>query len=146
MSPEENKAVIRRLVDEVWNRANLDAVEELVAPEYGQQGTVSGPSGLRKNLEGLRTARPDLQYTIDDLVAEGDRVVLRWHSTGTHTGPAQLPLVAEPLAPTGKTITVRGMTVFRLAEGKLVEFWALQDRLAWFEQLGLVPASGQTPA
>lgn len=129
---EENKRNVGKLF-ETFNKGDLGLVDELVAPEYvGPQGD-RGPAGFKGVVVGLRTAFPDLHYTVDDLVAEGDRVAVRWHWTGTHRAPFR----AFP--PTGKTVSNTGAGLFWFKEGKIVAAALETDRLGFLEQIGAVP-------
>jgi steroid delta-isomerase-like uncharacterized protein len=142
MSTEDNKAVARRAFD-VINTGNLDVVDELIAPEYlySAPGTpeVRGPEGWKQLISMYRAAFPDLHMTVDDVLAEGDKVAVRWSATGTHRGE----LMGIP--PTGKRVTVTGMIMSRCAGGKFVEEHEIFDSLGMLQQLGAVPtAAGST--
>ena len=121
MSAADNKAVIRRLYNEVFQGWHLSVIDDLVAPDFvGHEmpaGTPPGPEGFRQFYARLRSAFPDLRYTIDDLLAEGDKVVVRWTWSCTHAG------VFRGIVPTGRRATVTGMAIYRLAGGKIVERW-----------------------
>lgn len=133
-----NKQIARRLIDEVWGKRNLDAIDELVSPDYvGHEPTqpkpIRGPAGFREFVGVYLTAFPDGRITIEDQVAEGDRVATRWTGRGTHTGDLM------GITPTGKEVTVSGLTIDRLADGKIVESWQLFDALGMLVQLGAIP-------
>jgi predicted ester cyclase len=140
MSVEENKALIRRLYDEVFLKWNLDVVDELIGPEFvGHEmppGTPGGPGGFKQFYGLIRSAFPDLRYAVDDLIAEGDKVVVRWTWQCTHKGDFR------GIAPTGKRASVTGMAIYRIASGKCVERWVELDLLGLLEQLGAVPTPG----
>jgi len=141
MSSEENKALVRRFYEEVFNQKQLDRAGEFVAPDYLDHGAVPGQG---PGLEGAKQQRwamyfaaiPDLHATIDDMVAEGDKVVVRYTAEGTQLG--QLP----GIPPTGKRFRTSGISVYRLAEGKLAEQWEQADMLGLMQQLGVLPARG----
>lgn len=137
MSEEENKALVRRLLEEVYNRGNLDAAEELVAQDYVRHGgpadRVSGPEGYKGAISALRSAFPDYELTIEDLVAEGDKVVTRYAERGTHRGEFM------GLAPEGKRVEVTGIGVQRVSGGRLAEEWVEADLLGLMRQLGVLP-------
>jgi steroid delta-isomerase-like uncharacterized protein len=141
MATEANKANARRFVDEVVNGGNLALIDELLAPDFVNQ---SAPPGVPPNREGaktffemLRGAFPDLHVTIDDQIAEGDRVVLRTTNHGTMNGEfAGMP-------PSGKSATWAAIHIVRFANGKEVEHWAVDDRLSMLQQLGFAEAPGQ---
>ena len=143
MSVEENKAVARRVVEELFNHTgNLDAAEELFAPNY--VGHVAGfedlhgAEAVKQFAATERQAFPDLQNTIEDLIAEGDKVVTFYRARGTHQGESE---AFGP--PTGNQIEVTGMVIQRFAEGRIVEDWTVFDALGMMQQLGLVPQAGQ---
>src|SRR6266516_2389300 len=123
MSTEDNKALSRRLFQEFWDQKNLAVADELLAANHVDH-TPGSPPGLPPGPEGLKqfaavyfTAFPDLRITIDDLVAEGDKVVTRWTTRATHQGD----LMGIP--PTGKQVTITGITIDRIAGGKIAETW-----------------------
>jgi predicted ester cyclase len=131
---DENKKNVETLF-ETFNRGDLGSIDGLVGPEYvGAQGD-RGPAGFRTVVVGLRNAFPDLHYTIDDLLAVGDQVAIRWHWTGTHKAPFRA------FAATGKPVSNTGMGIFRLRDGKVVEAVLETDRLGFLEQIGAVPAN-----
>jgi steroid delta-isomerase-like uncharacterized protein len=138
MSAEENKAVLRREVEELYNHTgNLDAVEELFSPEYvsyeSTSGETRGIEGARQFAATFRQAFPDLECTIEDMIAEGDKVVMRFRGSGTHRGETE---AFGP--PTGKQMEISGITIKRLSEGKIVEAWTNFDALGMMEQLGVI--------
>lgn len=141
MSTEDNKALVRRFYEEIFNRGNMAVVDELCTANYlfhDPTGPVQGPEGFKQFATMYRTAFPDLHITIDDAIAEGDKVVARTTGRGTHKGE----LMGIP--PTGKQIAVSGMTISRIVNGKAEETWANYDALGMLQQLGVVPAPGQT--
>jgi steroid delta-isomerase-like uncharacterized protein len=133
---ERNKDVIRRLLAEVDRGA--DVVDAFYAPDYvdhtpsALRALAPGREGVRQAFAMFQRAFPDTRHTIEDLVAEGDRVVARIHARGTHTGE----LFGHP--PTGQVVTLSGISIYRLAEGKIVERWTEQGQ-GILEQLGLEP-------
>ncbi|NIO68070.1 MAG: ester cyclase [Anaerolineae bacterium] len=138
MSVEENKAIFRRIVEEGFNKGNLAIVDELVATNHvNHTDNVHGPEEYKQFITMYRTAFPDLHMTIEDQIAEGDKVVNRWTSRGTHKGD----LMGIP--PTGKQTTVTGMYVARIIGGKIVEEWGNFDALGMMQQIGVVPPPGQ---
>jgi len=133
-----NKEIVRRVVDGVWRDRNLTIVDELVAPDYvghdpTQPEPIRGLEGFKQFVGMYQSAFHDAAVTIDDQIAEGDQVVTRWTGRGTHTGELM------GIAPTGKEVTVSGITVSRLADGKIAEEWELMDALGMLVQLGAVP-------
>lgn len=138
MSRQENVAIVNRYMEEVWNEGNLDAVDELLAEEY-VHGTP--PPGMRPDREGfkqyvamMREAFPDLSQTVEDTVAEGDKVVQRWTGRGTHTGALM------GTSPTGTEVTIRGISIYRISGGKIARDWTIVDLLGLMQQLGVVPS------
>jgi steroid delta-isomerase-like uncharacterized protein len=140
MSSEDNKAIARRFYAEVWNGGNMDTADELIAGDFvdhaAPPGVASGLAGAKQVFTLYRTAFPDLQLSVDDLIAEGDRVVARWSSSGTHQGE----LMGIP--PTGKQVKITGIDLFRFSGGKLAEHWGVFDQLAMLQQIGAVPSPG----
>jgi steroid delta-isomerase-like uncharacterized protein len=134
MSSEANKALIRRHFAEIWNQRRLDVADELVAPSYHSHfpvpGQPSGIAGFKYAVQFLHSSFPDLTIAIDDLIAEGDRVVARLTARGTHQG------AFRGIPPTGRTVTWTGIRIFRIANGKIVEHWANWDDLGLLQQLG----------
>jgi steroid delta-isomerase-like uncharacterized protein len=121
MTIETNKSLIRRFLDEVYNKGNLALADELVAPNYTSHNELNievlGPDGIKKAAMMQRTAFPDLVTSVDDLIAEGDKVVVRGHDQGTH----HAAFMGFP--PTGKRFTITWIDIFRIEKGKIVEAW-----------------------
>lgn len=140
MSTETNKAIIRRFFEEAFGKGNLAVVDEIVAPDQvnGGPGALpempSGPEGSKMLITTYRSAFPDLHFTIDEQIAEGNTVVTRWTAHGTHNGE----LAGIPA--TGKRTTVVGLGVDRIENGKIVESWGLFDQFGMLQQLGVIPA------
>ena len=138
MSTEENKAIVRRVNDEVWSEGHLDVIDELIADDFvatvvGAPEQIRGPQGFREFVVMYRTAFPDLRITVDEQVAEGETIVTRWTATGTNEGE----LMGIPA--TGKQATTAGININRISGGKLVEGWGLFDQLGLLQQIGAVP-------
>ena len=136
---DENKAIVRRSIEEVWTEGNLSIADELFSEHYTHHDPSTldfgqGPEGEKKRVMFYRTAFPDLQFTIEDMISEGETVTCRWSSTGTHQGPLSM------IAPSGRKVSVSGMTFARLAGGKIIEGWVNWDTLSLLQQLGVVPA------
>ncbi|HEX2713926.1 MAG TPA: ester cyclase [Candidatus Acidoferrales bacterium] len=132
----ENKALVRRWVEEMWNKGNLAVAEELFAPTYVAHDPSTpdlgrGPEREKKAATLYRTAFPDLRLTIDDLIAEGETVVTRWTARGTHKGELR------GISPTGKPFTVTGISILRVSGGKTTEAWTNWDALGLTQQLGI---------
>lgn len=141
MSKENNKALVRRFYEEVFNQKKRAAIDEFSDPNYVDH---TAPPGLPAGIEGQKqligmylTAFPDLHLTVEDMIAEGDKVVSRWSGSGTHQGKFM------GIPPTGKQGTVTGIEIIRIAGSKFVEHWMELDALGLLQQLGVVPAPGQ---
>ncbi len=140
MSVEENKAIERRFTEELFNKGNLAAVDELVATNFvahiGIPGVTPDREGLKQFVTINRTAFPDFHSTIEDIIAEGDKTVQRFTARGTHKGEFM------GIPPTGKQVTITGIAIDRIAGGKIVENWVNMDMLGMMVQLGVVPPPG----
>ena len=134
MSSEHNKAIIRRFYDEVINQNNLAALDGLLGDHYVSHDLPSDPAALKGFINGMHTAFPDGQMTIDQLIAEGDSVAMRGTYRGTQTGPLQ------DIPPMGKVVTVPAQDMYRVVAGKIVEHWGGPNQLRLLQQLGVVPA------
>ncbi len=140
MSTEENKALVHRGIEEIWNQKNLAILDELAAPDFVCHNPTMTTQGLEQYKQLVTmyfTAFPDLHITIEDQVAEGDKVVTRYTARGTHQGSFM------GIPPTGKQGVVTGIGIDRFANGKLVEDWINNDDLGLLQQLGIIPAPGQ---
>jgi steroid delta-isomerase-like uncharacterized protein len=137
---EENKAIVRRYLDEFWN-GNASVADEVIAQDYsahdpGTPGRQGGVAGEKQTMSMYFAVFPDFRLQIEDMVAEGDRVAARWTVRGTQRGALQ------GLPPSGKTATISGISVYRLRDGRIAEHWLNWDTLGMLQQLGAVPASG----
>lgn len=141
MSTVDNKTAVRRLIEEGWNQGQVAVFDELCASDWihhdPSQPHVRTREDFKRNVTQTRSAFPDLHFTIEDLIAEGEQVALRWMRLGTHTGDFVTPTMHLPA--TGKQVSVTGITIFRVASGKVVETWNQSDRLGLYQQLGLIP-------
>ena len=139
MSTETNKAVSRRFLEEVFGKGKLNVLDEIIAKDHVNSGPgtlpglPTGPEGSKQLVTVYRNAFPDVHFTIDEQIAEGDKVVTRWTGHGTHKGE----LAGIP--PTGKSSTVTGMSVDRIVNGKIVESWGIFDQFGMMQQLGVIP-------
>lgn len=136
MSAENNKAIARRFI-QVWSDENLDTVEELAAPSLVVRyptipEVIRGSREFRHVLAGFRSAFPDSSLRVEEEIAEGEKVVIRWNFSGTHKGS----LLGVPA--TGKKVSWTGMTIYRIVDGKVVEEQGEEDFLGFFRQVGLV--------
>jgi steroid delta-isomerase-like uncharacterized protein len=138
MSPDEHKAIIRAHVEVLFNQHEVDRTDEFFTPDYLDHaplpGQAPGLAGAQQKWAMYLTGVPDLRATIEDLVAEGDKVAVAWTVQGTHRGE----LLGIP--PTGKHVRFSGISIYRLAAGKIAEQWERWDRLPLLQQLGVLPA------
>ena len=141
MSAEQNKALARQLVEEVLNKGNMSRADEIIAPNFVEHEELPpeippGREAPKLMFTMLRRAFPDFKATIDDMVAEGDKVVIRQTWTGTHKGEFM------GIPPTGKSISINVIDIIRIAEGQFVEHWGVMDQMAMMQQLGAIPTPG----
>ena len=131
-----NKALLRRFYEEVYGDWNMALVDEVVSPRFTShdwpEDGPTGPQAFRDYYAAIRTAVPDARYEVDDLIAEGDRVVVRWRLLGTHEGDFR------GIAPTGRAITLKGIAIYRVDDGKLMERWVVSDLHGMLEESGEV--------
>ena len=134
---DRNKAVIRRFVEEVQNKKDFAAYDELNDPEFVN---LSAPPGVPADREGGKmflgaffNGFPDCEFTLDDMIAEGDAVVTKKTFTGTHSGEF------GGIPPTGKRVTLQFVDIMRVRDGKIVEHWLSMDQLSFMQQLGVLP-------
>jgi len=134
---ESSKALVRRLIEEGMNNGNERVIEELIAPNFTaheqEEMRMIGVDGFKELLGVYRTAFPDMRLTIEEIVAEGDKVVTWATFTGTHRGPLQ------SLPATGKAVKVKDVDMFRVQAGKVAEAWTNFDQWGLMKQLGVVP-------
>jgi steroid delta-isomerase-like uncharacterized protein len=144
MGTQENKALASRFLEEVINRGNFSVVDELTGPNFvdhqAPPGVPSTPAGFKAFMTSFRAAFPDLHYTIDDSIAEGDRVVQRTTARGTMKGD----FMGMPAS--GKSATWSEIHIIRFENGKSVEHWAVVDQLGMLAQLGFAQTPGQPVA
>jgi len=140
---EENKAIMRRAVEEIFSApGNLDIADELYAPNYVAYGgpadpeDIRGPEGVKEQASMYRNAFPDVRLIIEDQVAEGDKVATRYTASGTHRGELM------GIAPTGNRVEIKGISITRIEDGKIVEDWEIFDAMGMMQQLGHISAPG----
>ena len=130
MSVEENKALVRRAQGVLWNHTgNLDAAAELFAPDRVEDA--------KQEAANVRRGFPDLESNIEDLIAEGEKVVAHWRAHATHQGEYM------GIPPTGNRVNFIGISIYRIEGGKIAESWSVSDLLGMMQQLGAVPSPGQ---
>lgn len=140
--PTDNKSIVRRMYEEVWNKRNLEAAKELIAPSHAVQlfdaaDSGVGPEAYARNVVQFVRAFPDLKFNVVDIVAENEKVVALWNISGTHKGEFR------GIAPTGKKVSVDGITISQLADGKIIDSYVSMDMWSLMRQLGAIPATGQ---
>jgi predicted ester cyclase len=164
MSTEDNKAVVRRVIEELWNQANPALSAELFGPETLPDTTEQHRQNAREMEQSARLycrAFPGHRLVIDDLLAEGDKVMVRFTTHGTHSGVVQGIAAAEAVAgvrsendpyrtlllipPTGRAVSFEGIAVFGFRDGKVSSFWHMLDELELLRQVGALPMVGSTP-
>ena len=136
---KNNIDVVRREYDEAWNQKNLDVIDEIYAPDYvgyDPRQVVEGSEAFKQMLQSMFLGLPDVQMTIDDIFASGDRVAVRWSTTATHTGD----LMGIP--PSGKDAGVMGLMIYRLENGMIVEHWCVWDFFGMMQSIGVIPPMG----
>ena len=138
---EKNVALVRRFFEEVWNKGNLDLVDEFLAQDYEDHnlppGAPHGHKGYKASVNMFRSAFPDIQFTLEQVLAEDHRVAIRLMGRGTHKGSFM------GIPPTGKQVSFGGMTFIHIQDGKVAERWGLSDIPGLMQQLGVGP--GQPP-
>ncbi len=135
------KQIVRRLIEEPW-KGNMDVIDELIGSGYvgydpSTPEPIRGPAGAKAQIQQYIDGFPDGRITVEDQIAEGDKVASRWTARGTQTGEV------AGIAPTGKGVTVSGLTISRLENGMVVEEWTTWDTLGMLVQLGAIPALAQ---
>lgn len=132
----DNKAIVRAYLDRAWAGKDPKAVDEFIAPDYKQhaRNTPPGREGVKAFFAMLRSAFSGIEYEVEGMIAEGDRVAWRWTLKAKHTGPFQ------GLPATGRSIALPGMSMVRVRDGMLAEHWGEQDMLGLLQQLGVLPS------
>lgn len=135
---EQNKATVRRLLEEILSEGNLDAIGEVVASDYHEHDPANevdtrGADGMRREFEMFRSGF-DFRFTVEDQLAEGDQVATRWSFRGTHTGEF------SGVAPTDNQVAMTGITIFCFADGMIQEAWWNWDTMGMMRQIGAIPA------
>lgn len=138
MSVEQNKSIARRWIEDGWNKHNVNIIDDLYTPDVVQYdpatpGIVDSAEALKQYISRLLTAFPDIQITLDDLVAEGDKVFLRFTARGTHLG------LFMDVPPSGRSATVAGMLLFHFKNSKIDTVWVNFDALGMLQQMGVIP-------
>jgi len=139
---EENKALIRNEFEEAWNQEKLDVIDDIYTDDFIRHNfsspDIHGPEGLKQSVSEFRTAFPDAQFRIDDQIAEGDIVVIRWTGSGTHKGELM------GISPSGLQVTWTGISIYHFADGNIVGIWVNSGLLGLLLQLDSIPPIGQS--
>lgn len=135
---EQNKRIVRAFAEDIVHRGNLERIPEFFSEEYvahdpSNPGRVGGLEGARRFISMLHAGMSNIDYAVEDMIAEGDKVVYRWQLKGTHTG------VFMGVPPTGNRVAMTGIDIIRLADGKIVESWVNADAFGLLQQLGVLP-------
>lgn len=141
MSSEKHETLFRRFFEELWDQHHMEIIDELVAENHvdhtaGSPPLPAGPEGVKQFASIYFTAFPDIRSSVEEIFADGERVVVRWKAWGTHAGHLL------SIAPTNKPVTITGITIAHFANGQIVEQWTNFDNLGLLQQVGVVPALG----
>ena len=139
----DNKAVVRRLYEEVWNKRRLELVDEIISPSHALHDpnltdSSVGPDAYRRQVSRFIVGIPDLRFTIEDIVDEKEKVAVAWTISGTHTGEFM------GIPATNKKVYVEGITINHIVDGKIMDSYISWDTFGMMQQLGVVSALGQT--
>jgi steroid delta-isomerase-like uncharacterized protein len=144
MSAQDNKTLVRRYYDEVFNQRMTDLIDQLAVEDYVEHdpfpGQANGRADLKARVQAILSAFAPLQFRLEDLVCEQDRVVARWSQTGAHTGAFM------GIPPTGRQFTIAGIDIHKLRDGRMAEHWHVVDLYGLLQQLGAIPAPDTTSA
>ena len=140
--PADNKSIVRRLYEEVWNNRRLEVADEIISLSHAlhdnhQPDSGIGPEAYKRNATRFLSAFPDLSFDVEDMVAENDKVVVSWIISATHKGEFR------GIPATNKRISVEGVTIHHIADGKIMDSYVNWDALGLMQQLGVVPHLGQ---
>jgi steroid delta-isomerase-like uncharacterized protein len=138
----EAKAIVRRLYEDVWNKRKLELVSDLISPSHAlhdnnSSGSSVGPEAYKAQMAVFLAAFPDLRFTVEDTVAEKDKVAASWTISGTHKGEFW------GVRPTNKKVSLDGITIHHISNGKIIDSYISSDTVGLMRQLGLVPARPQ---
>jgi len=132
-APEKNQEVVRKLYEDILNTGQLELLNQIIAEDYAGINGQLGPAGFAESIKALRQGFPDIQWTVEDLIAEGDRVVAIWKWQGVHEG------LFQGFMATAKHVTVNGIAIFQFRDNKIVHALVQPDRLGFLQQIGVVP-------
>lgn len=141
---DENAKIVREFVEKVYNEGKLDLIEKYIAEDFvdsspGAPPDAKGPAFVRKQAEGTFAIFPDLKFADEDVIAEGDRVVIRWSSTSTFSGKM------GEIAGDGRPVRVEGISIMRMKDGKIAQSWDIVDRIGMLTQMGFTMTPPKPP-
>ncbi|MCC6614973.1 MAG: ester cyclase [Anaerolineae bacterium] len=135
--PDDTLASVRRLFEECFNTGDMHLADEMIAPNYVDYSTMAAPApgveGFKQRILNLRKTFPDARFTVEEIFADGDKVAFRWVVRGTDTGG----FMGRP--PSGNAVTVTGINIEHMVNGKIAEHWSAPDNLSMMRQLGMIP-------
>jgi steroid delta-isomerase-like uncharacterized protein len=147
VSADDNRRLFQRYFDEMANGGDFDRLDEVFAPDYLHHDPanpdprpVVGPEGVREHLVSLTGGFPDLNFEVEDTVADDEQIIVRWTARLTHTGDY------FGIPPTGTKCEITGMNTWKVRDGKAIEGWVNRDDIGLLQQLGVIPMPGQAPA
>jgi steroid delta-isomerase-like uncharacterized protein len=130
---KKNKEVVRKLYEVFLNTGKLESLDQVIAEDYVGPNDQRGPSALAETIQGIRQGFPDIQWTVEDLVAEGDKVVVRWSWRGTHSGSFRGFPASQ------KQVTNNAIAIYQFRDNKIVHAWMQTDQLGFLQQIGVIP-------
>lgn len=130
---DQNKAIIRNLYEEILNQEKWELLEPVIAEDYIGVAGQKGAAAFAETVRGLRQGFPDIQWTVEDLVAEGDKVTVRWSWQGTHSNTFM------GIPPTGKALNNHAIAIYQLRDNQVIHAWLESDRLGFLQQIGMIP-------
>jgi len=141
--PSDNKAIVRQLYEEVWNKRRLELFDEIISPSHALHdstltGSAVGPEAYKRQVTRFVTAFPDLRFTVQDIVGEKEKLAVAWTISGTHKGEYM------GIPSTNKKVSADGITIHHIVNGKIMDSYVSWDALGMIRQLGAVPAHGET--
>lgn len=138
--PQQNKKIIRNLYEQILNTGKLEQLNQVIAEEYVGVRGEKGAAGFAETVAGIRAAFPDIKWTVEELLADGDKVTVRWSWKGTHTGPFR------GFPASKKQVTDHAIAIYQLKEGRVTHAWIESDRLGFLQQIGVIsPDLGVKP-
>ena len=136
---DENKETVRKLYEEIFNTGHLELLNQIVSSDYTGPGGIKGPGGFAESIRRVRAAFPDIKWTVEDLIAEGDKVMARWSWKGTNTDSF------DGFPPTNKEVTHNAINIFQFSGNKIIKAWLQADRLAFYQQIDVIPTDAIIP-